>query len=116
MANIQIFGTKKSADTRKAERFFKERGIRTQFIDLKEKGLSKGELESVARAAGGLEALLDPECKDQTALKLVEHTVSEDRQEKLLENQQVLKQPIVRNGRLATVGYVPEVWKAWCAE
>lgn len=62
--NIQIFGTKKSNDAKKAERWFKERRIRFQYIDMKEKGIAKGELESVARATGGLEALIDPACKD----------------------------------------------------
>ena len=54
--NIQIFGTKKSFDTKKAQRYFKERRVKFQFVDLKEKGLSKGELESVTRAAGGIDA------------------------------------------------------------
>ena len=76
--NIQIFGTKKSSDTRKAERFFKERGIRFQSVDMKEKGLSKGEFQSVMQAV-----------------------------------QSVLRLPIVRNGKLATVGYQPDVWKTW---
>ena len=56
--NIQIFGTKKSFDTKKAQRYFKERRVKFQFIDLKEKGMSKGELESVARAVGGIDACL----------------------------------------------------------
>ncbi len=111
--NIQIFGTKKSADTRKAERFFKERGIRYQFIDLKEKGLSKGELNSVMQAVGGLNALIDPGCRDQDLLALIRYLVPESRMEKVLENPTVLKQPIVRNGRQATVGYAPDVWKGW---
>jgi arsenate reductase-like glutaredoxin family protein len=111
--NIQIFGTKKSADTRKAERFFKERGIKFQAVDMKEKGLSKGELISVMQAAGGLEALIDEDCRDKELLALVKYTAESERLQKVLENQQVLKQPIVRNGRQATVGYVPEVWKTW---
>ena len=111
--NIQIFGTKKSADTRKAERFFKERRINFQSVDLKEKGLSKGELQSVMKAVGGLEQLLDPECKDKELLSLISHLAPEDRMEKVLENQTVLKQPIVRNGQQATVGYAPETWKNW---
>ena len=111
--NIQIFGTKKSADTRKAERFFKERGIRFQSVDLKEKGLSKGEFQSVMQAAGGLEALIDADCKDKDLLALIKYITESDRAEKVFENQQVLKQPIVRNGRQATVGYAPEVWKTW---
>ena len=111
--NIQIFGTKKSSDTRKAERFFKERGIKFQSIDMKEKGLSKGELTSVVQAVGGLDVLLDENAKDQTALALVKHIVAADKMTKVLENQQVLKQPIVRNGKQATVGYQPDVWKTW---
>lgn len=109
--SIQIFGTKKSADTRKAERFFKERGIKFQSVDLKEKGLSKGELQSVIQAAGGLDAVIDPECKDKDLLALLAHLVPEDRFEKVLENQQLLRQPIVRNGKKAAVGYRPEAWK-----
>ena len=111
--NIQIFGTKKNADTRKAERFFKERGIRFQSVDLQEKGLSRGELTSVMQAAGGLEELLDPAARDADTLALIRHLVPEDRLGKLQENQQVLRQPIVRNGKAATVGYQPEIWKGW---
>ncbi len=109
--SIQIFGTKKSADTRKAERFFKERGIKFQSVDLKEKGLSKGELQSVSQAVGGLDAVIDPECKDKDLLALLAHLVPEDRFEKVLDNQQLLRQPIVRNGKKAAVGYQPEAWK-----
>ena len=111
--NIQIFGTKKSSDTRKAERFFKERGIRFQSVDLKEKGLSKGELQSVVQAVGGLDALIDQNCKDKDLLALIKNIAEEDRAQKVLENQSVMKQPIVRNGRQATVGYQPEIWKTW---
>ena len=57
--NVQIFGTKKCNDTKKAERFFKERGIKFQFIDMKEKGMSKGEFNSVAQANGGLENMIN---------------------------------------------------------
>lgn len=111
--NIQIFGTKKSADTRKAERFFKERGIKYQFIDLKEKGLSKGEFQSVLQAVGSLDAMIDKNCKDQELLAMIRYIVPEDRVRKVLENQTVLKQPIVRSGSRATVGYAPEIWKEW---
>jgi len=111
--NIQIFGTKKSQDTRKAERFFKERGIRYQFVDMKEKGLSKGEFESVKKALGGLDAMIDQGCKDRDLLALITWIAEEDRAQKVLENQSVLKIPIVRNGRQATAGYQPEVWKTW---
>lgn len=111
--NIQIFGTKKSSDTRKAERFFKERRIKFQMVDLKEKGLSKGELQSVASAVGGIDNLIDENCKDQDALNLVKYIAVEDRFDKILETQQILKMPIVRNGKQATVGYQPDVWKNW---
>ena len=111
--NIQIFGTKKCAETRKAERWFKERGIKAQFIDLKEKGMSKGELQSVMHAVGGMEKLVDPAAKDQDALALLRYIAEEDKMEKLLENQQLIRTPVVRNGRAATRGYVPEVWKDW---
>jgi len=110
---IQIFGTKKSSDSRKAERYFKERGIKTQFVDMKEKGLSKGEFQSVLRAVGGLEQMIDENCKDKDLLALIKYIAEEDRAEKVLENQAVLKLPIVRNGQKATVGYQPEVWKGW---
>ena len=111
--NIQIFGTKKSSDTRKAERFFKERGIRFQSVDMKEKGLSKGEFQSVMQAVGGLEAMIDPDCKDKDLLALIKYIAAEDKAEKVLENQSVLKLPIVRNGKQASVGYQPDVWKIW---
>ena len=111
--NIQIFGTKKSSDTRKAERFFKERGIKFQFVDLKEKAMSKGEFQSVLQAVGGLDAMIDQNCKDKDLLALIKYIAAEDRAQKVLENQSVLKLPVVRNGKAATVGYQPDVWKAW---
>lgn len=114
--NIQIFGTKKSSDTRKAERFFKERGIRYQFVDLKEKGLSRGEFQSVMQAVGGLDVMIDPECRDKDLLALIKYIAEEDKVQKVLENQSVLKQPVVRNGKKATVGYQPDVWKTWKEE
>ena len=111
--NIQIFGKTKCFDTKKAERYFKERGIKYQYIDLKEKGMSKGELNAVCQAGGGLDALLDENCRDKDALALVRYIAEEDRMEKVLENQQVIKTPVVRNGKKATVGYRPEVLKGW---
>ena len=110
---IQICGTKKSSDTRKAERYFKERGIRIQLIDLKEKGLSRGELQSVAQAVGGIDAMIDPDCRDKDLLALITYIAQEDKAQKILENQSVLRQPIVRNGKQATVGYAPDIWKTW---
>lgn len=111
--NIQIFGTKKCFDTKKADRYFKERGIKFQFIDLKEKGMSKGEFTSVKQAVGGLDKLLDENNKDKNTLALLKYLSDSDKEEKLLENQQLFKTPIVRNGKQATVGYQPDVWKTW---
>ncbi len=111
--NIQIFGTKKCNDTKKAERFFKERGIKYQFIDMKEKGMSKGELTAVANANGGIDAMINPDAKDKDALALIKYIAEEDKLEKLLETQQVIKTPVVRNGKQSTLGYQPEVWKKW---
>lgn len=111
--NIQIFGTKKCFDTKKAERYFKERGIKIQFIDMKEKGMSKGEFTSVKQSVGGLEKMIDEKCKDKDLLALIKYLSPEDVEEKVLENQKVLKTPIVRNGKKATIGYCPEVWKEW---
>ena len=111
--NIQIFGTKKCFDTKKAERYFKERRIPFQRIDLAEKGMSRGELQNVCRAVGGLEALLDEKCRDQDTLSLVRYLTADAKLDKVLENQQILKTPIVRNGKAATVGFAPDVWKTW---
>jgi arsenate reductase-like glutaredoxin family protein len=111
--NIQIFGTKKNSDSRKAERFFKERGIKYQYVDMKEKGLSPGEFQSVCRAIGGVDTLIDLDCKDKDLLALITYIDDSQKAEKVLENQSVIKQPIVRNGKRATVGYEPEIWKKW---
>ena len=102
--NIQIFGTNKSFDTKKSQRWFKERGIRFQMIDMKEKGMSRGEFDNVCRAVGGWAKLVDESAKDKDTLALLKW---------LDESQQLFRQPIVRNGRQATVGYCPEVWEKW---
>ena len=108
--NIQIFGLKKCSDTRKAERYFKERNIKYQFINLAKKGLSKGELNSV-KSCVGLDTLVDTTGKEyqKRNLKYLVHNIEEE----LLNNPLLFKTPIVRNGTKATVGYQPEVWKTW---
>lgn len=111
--NIQIFGTKKCIETQKAERFFKERGIKYQFVDMKKKGMSKGEFNSVAQANGGLDHMINWEGKDQNLLALIKYIANEDKLEKVLENPQVIKTPVVRNGKQSTLGYQPDVWKKW---
>lgn len=111
--NIQIFGTKKCNDTKKAERYFKERGIRYQFIDMKEKGMSKGEFTAVSQANGGIDNMINRDSKDKALVTLLTYLSEEDRLAKLLENPTVIRTPIVRNGRQSTIGYQPEVWKGW---
>lgn len=111
--NIQIFGTKKCNDTKKAQRYFKERGIKFQFINLQEKELSKGEFNSVKQAVGGVDAMLDDGCKDKDTYALVQYLIGDAKLEKILENPQILKTPIVRNGKQATIGNHPEIWKTW---
>jgi arsenate reductase (glutaredoxin) len=110
--NIQIFGVKKCFDTKKAERYFKERKISYQFIDLAQFGLSKGELQSV-KTAIGLNNLFNQEAKDYKRLNLNQIISPGGREEVLLANPSLYKTPIVRNGRLATVGYQPEIWGSW---
>ncbi len=108
--NIQIFGKNKCFDTKKAERYFKERRIKYQFVDLGRYGMSRRELESV-RAAVGLEAMLDERDPDYP---LVQYLASnEAKLEKLFDCPWLIKTPIVRNGKQATVGYCPDVWKTW---
>ena len=111
--NIQIFGVSKSADTRKAERYFKERRIRFQSIDMKKYGMSGGEFDSVLRAVGGIDNLIDWSGKspDLDLIRYMADTL--DKEDKVFENQMLIKLPVVRNGKTATVGYCPEIWKTW---
>jgi arsenate reductase-like glutaredoxin family protein len=108
--NIQIFGKPKCFDTKKAERYFKERRVKFQAIALLEKGMSRGEFNSV-KSVIGLEAMIDSGARGAEILKYLAYDA--DKEEKLLENPQFLKTPIVRNGRQATVGYCPDVWGTW---
>ena len=108
--NIQIFGKQKCFDTKKAERYFKERRIKYQYIDVLRYGMSRGELNSVKNAVG-LEAMIDKRDEDYP---LVQYLASEDAKlDKLYEDAYLIKTPIVRNGKQATVGYCPEIWKTW---
>ncbi len=110
--NIQIYGKSKCFDTKKAERYFKERGIRFQSIDIAKYGMSKGEYDSVKRAIGSMEELIDTTCKEYQKCPL-KYLSADDQEEKLLENPKLFKTPIVRNSKLATVGYQPDIWKNW---
>jgi len=111
--NIQIFGKSKCFDTKKAERYFKERGVKIQYIDLLQKGMSKGEWESVKQAVGGYQKLIDEKCKDKDLLTLVKYLAEEEKEEKIRGNSKLIRTPVVRNGKKATVGYLPDVWKTW---
>ena len=111
--NVQIFGKKKCFDTRKAERFFKERNIKFQAIDILDKGLSKGELEKVAQSVGGIDSLIDDKAKDKDTLAFIQYSPEDTKFEKILENQQILKTPIVRNKNKATVGMNEKIWEEW---
>jgi arsenate reductase len=108
--NIQIFGTLKCQDTKKAQRYFRERRIPIQFVDLTRKGLSKAELNSI-KAAVGIDNLIDREGRTyaEKNLKYLIHNIEEE----ILKDPLLLKTPIVRNGRTATLGYQPDSWKAW---
>ena len=108
--NIQIYGKAKCFDTKKAERYFKERRIRYQFIDILKYGMSRGELNSV-RAAVGLDNMADPSDQDYPLYQYLAST--EAKLDKLYEVPYLIRTPIVRNGKQATVGYCPDVWKSW---
>lgn len=107
---IQVIGTKKCQGTRKAERYFRERALPYQFVDLTVRGLSKGELDKV-KSAISLEDLVDTAGKEYARrnLKYLVH----DTEETLLAYPLLLKTPIVRDGSKVTVGYCPEVWDGW---
>jgi len=108
--NIQIFGKSKCFDTKKAERYFKERKVKFQSIDLPRFGMSPRELESVISCVG-LAALIDEKARDAEILRYLAYDA--DKLQKLFENPSLIKTPIVRNGKKATVGYCPEIWKDW---
>ena len=109
--NIQIFGSSKSFDSKKAERWFKERRIKYQYIDLLTKGLSLGEYRSV-KAAVGFEALVNTQCDEYEDLGL-QYVPPQAVDQRIADCPAILNAPIVRNGKQATVGYCPEIWKEW---
>jgi len=108
--NIQIFGKNKCFDTKKAERYFKERRIKYQRIDLIAVGMSRGEFNGV-KAAAGLDAMINKEAPGAEILTYLAYEA--DKEQKLFENPEFMKTPIVRNGKKATVGYNPDIWKEW---
>ena len=111
--NIQIFGKSKCFDTKKAERYFKERRIKYQYIDLNRYGMSGKEFDSVLRAVGGIDNLIDWESKSEqiTLMKYMED--QRTKEDKVFDEPTLMKTPIVRNGKLATAGFQPETWSKW---
>jgi arsenate reductase (glutaredoxin) len=107
---LQIFGTRKCPDTRKAGRFFKEHGMRFQFIDLSEKGISPGELQAVARAVGK-DALMDVDAARYAARGLAH--IDHDPEEEILKDPLLLRTPVVRDGNRAVIGPDPVAWKGF---
>lgn len=111
--NIQIFGTSKSFDTKKAERWFKERRIRFQSIDLLKYGMSGGEFDSVLRAVGGIDQLIDWDVKDPDIDLMRYMDDKRAKEDKVFDRPKLMRAPVVRNGKQATVGYRPEIWETW---
>ena len=112
--NIQIFGASKSFDTKKAERWFKERRIKYQYIDVPSKGLSPREYQSVKQKVG-FEALVNTKSRTYEDLedRYQRYVTPAEWEQKLLEHPELFNTPIVRNGKEATVGYCPEIWANW---
>ena len=111
--NIQIFGKNKCFDTKKAERYFKERRIKFQSIDLIRFGMSGKEFDSVLRAVGGIDNLIDWDSKDPEITLMKYMDDKRAKEDKVFDNPKLMKTPIVRNGKFATVGFCPEVWEKW---
>ena len=111
--NIQIFGKSKCFDTKKAERYFKERRIKYQYVDLLRFGLSGKEFDAVLRGIGGINQLIDWDSKDPqvTLMKYMDDKLAKE--DKVFDEPKLMRTPIVRNGKLVTVGYCPEVWSTW---
>lgn len=110
---VQIFGTRKDAETRKALRYFSERRIRTHFVDLAEKGASRGELSRFAQKFGVL-ALIDREGKAFRESGLGAATYSDERWlERLVANPGLLRTPLVRCGKFLTIGVDETTWTSW---
>ena len=111
--NIQIFGRSKCFDTKKAERWFKERRIKFQSIDLVKYGMSGGEFDSVLRAVGGIDNLIDWSVKDPEIDLMRYMDDRRAKEDKVFDQPKLIKTPVVRNGKQATVGYRPDVWETW---
>ena len=111
--NIQIFGSSKSFDSKKAERYFKERKIKFKSIDLLKYGMSNGEFNSVLKTVGGIDNLIDWDCKHPDIDLMRDMSDPIAKEDKVYDNPKLMRCPVVRNGKQATVGYCPEIWETW---
>ena len=111
--NIQIFGKSKCFDTQKAQRYFKERRIKFQMIDLPKFGMSGKEFDAVLRGVGGIDNLIDWQSKDPqiTLMKYMDDKIAKE--DKVFDDPKLMRTPIVRNGKQVTVGFCPEIWAQW---
>lgn len=111
--NIQIFGKNKCFDTKKAERYFKERRIKYQYVDILRYGLSPKEFDAVVRGVGGIDDLINWESSSQeiTNMKYMDNKLAKE--DKVYDDPALMRTPIVRNGKQVTVGYCPDVWAQW---
>lgn len=111
--NIQIFGKSKCFDTKKAERYFKERRIKYQSIDLIRFGMSGKEFDSVLGAVGGIDNLIDWNGKSQQITNMKYMDDKRAKEDIVFDDPTLMKTPVVRNGKQATVGYCPDIWATW---
>ena len=111
--NIQIFGKGKCFDSKKAERYFKERRIKYQYVDLMRYGLSGKEFDSVLRGVGGVDNLIDWNSKSDSITLMKYMDDARAKEDKIFDDPSLMRTPIVRNGKQATVGFCPEIWSNW---
>jgi arsenate reductase-like glutaredoxin family protein len=111
--DVQIFGVRKSAETRKALRFFAERRTKTHFVDLTERPASRGELTRFVQKFG-VDVLIDPESRRFTELGLRTARYGPERWLEILAGEpMLLRMPLVRHGSALTVGAAEATWKSW---
>lgn len=113
LLNIQIFGKNKCFDTKKAERYFKERRIKYQMVDLLRYGLSGKEFDAVLRGVGGIDNLIDWESKNEQVTLMKYMDDSRAKEDKVFDDPALMRTPIVRNGKFVTIGYRPDIWETW---
>lgn len=111
--NIQIFGKNKCFDTKKAERYFKERCIKYQYVDLLRYGLSGKEFDAVLRGIGGVDKLVDWDGKSEQITMMKYMDDPRAKEDKVFDDPALMKTPIVRNGKQVTVGFCPDEWAKW---